>query len=208
MRKQYSFLVVLALLLSLTACQSATPAAKQTDPTNAPQPTTTIKENEPVIQTTPVTTEPATPLLTLEEAVSIALKDAGFTKEQVQDLDVELDRDTGAIHYDVDFEKGGKDYDYEIHAETGNILKKEVPPKTNQTTSTQKTQPISRDEAKNIALKHAGLSVSQVRDLEVELDRDDGKLHYDVDFEAGGYDYDYEIDATTGKILRSQKEKD
>ena len=214
MKKLYSFILALALLLTLAACQNSAPAAKQTDPVNTPQPTTTITETEPITQTTPVTTEPAVTLLTLEEAISIALKDAGFTKDQVRDLDVELDRDTGTVHYDVDFEKDGKDYDYEIHAETGKILKKEVPPKTTQTTqttqttTTQKTQQISRDEAKNIALKHAGLSASQVRDLEVELDRDDGKLHYDVDFEADGYDYDYEIDATTGKILRSQKEKD
>ena len=30
----------------------------------------------------------------------------------------------------------------------------------------------------------------------------------DVDFESGGYEYDYEIDAVSGKILKSQKERD
>lgn len=67
---------------------------------------------------------------------------------------------------------------------------------------------LTREQARDIALKHAGLTASQVRDLDVELDRDDGVLHYDVDFEASGYDYEYEIDAATGKILRSQKERD
>ena len=67
---------------------------------------------------------------------------------------------------------------------------------------------IDRTNAGNIALKHAGLDASQVRDLEVELDREGGKTHYDVDFEYNGYDYDYEIDAVSGKILKSRKEKD
>ena len=69
-------------------------------------------------------------------------------------------------------------------------------------------QYITPEEAKSIALKHAGVKESEVRDLEVELDRDDGTLHYDVDFEKDGYDYDYEIDATSGKILKSRKERD
>ena len=127
---------------------------------------------------------------------------------------MELDNDGGALHFDVDFEVSDKDYDYEIDAEDGKILKKQIPKKeaaatssTTSSTSASSTQ-ISRTEARDIALKHAGLSTSQVRDLEVELDKDDGKVHYDVDFEADGYDYDYEIDAETGKILKSRKEKD
>ena len=67
---------------------------------------------------------------------------------------------------------------------------------------------LTREEAIDIALKHAGLNADQVRGLEAELDRDDGRLHYDVDFEAAGYDYDYEIDTATGEILKSQKERD
>ena len=67
---------------------------------------------------------------------------------------------------------------------------------------------IPYEEAKAIALNHAGLNASEVRDLDVELDRDYGTLHYDVDFENGGYDYEYEIDATTGSVLKSRKERD
>ena len=74
------------------------------------------------------------------------------------------------------------------------------------------TQPaaqyITTEEAKTIALQDAALQETEIRDLEVELDLDDGPVHYDVDFEKDGYDYDYEIDATTGKILKSHKERD
>ena len=67
---------------------------------------------------------------------------------------------------------------------------------------------ITQEKAKTIALQDAGLTESDVRDLEVELDKDDGVLHYNVDFEKDGYDYEYEIDAKSGKILKSQKERD
>ena len=31
---------------------------------------------------------------------------------------------------------------------------------------------------------------------------------YEVEFESGAYDYEYDIDAKTGKILKSKKELD
>lgn len=206
MKKLFTLLTVLALLLPVLAgCQSSAPAENRANPTNTlPIPPTT--ETNPTVQTT-APTETVTAMITAEDAIAIALKDANLQRDQVFDLDVELDRDNGVAHYDVDFEKDKKDYDYEIHAETGEILKKEVPAQTASTTTDTKKQ-LTRDEAKSIALKHAGFTASQVMQLEVELDRDDGKLHYDVDFEKDGYDYDYEIDAYTGKILKSQKERD
>ena len=163
-------------------------------------------------QVAPVSTEPET-AITKEKALEIALADTGLKQNEIQDLDIELDKDEGTVHYDVDFEKDDKDYDYEIDAQTGEILKKDVPKApaattTSASTSSSSSKNIGRTKAKDIALKHAGLKASQVRDLEVELDKEGGKTHYDVDFEYNGYDYDYEIDAVSGKILKSRKEKD
>ena len=238
MRKLFALIAVLALLLPVLAgCRSTQSAATPGNTAGTPQPAQTTpappvtdptqgtpvdSAADPVAQTTaPEATETK---LTRDEAINIALKDAGLTREEIQDLDAELDRDYGTVHYDVDFEQNDRDYDYEIDANTGKILKKEVPKeldskpastneassKTNasakETSST--TKQLTREKARDIALKHAGLTASQVRDLDVELDRDDGTLHYDVDFEADGYDYEYEIHATSGKILRSQKERD
>ena len=76
--------------------------------------------------------------------------------------------------------------------------------KPTQTTQTKKTLA----QAKKIALDHAGVKQADARDLEAELDWENGKEIYEVSFEAGGYDYDYEIDAYSGKILRSEKERD
>ncbi len=73
---------------------------------------------------------------------------------------------------------------------------------------TESSKKISRDEAKKIALKHAGLKEADVRGLEIELDFERGVHEYDVSFESGKYDYDYDIDALTGKIKFSEKEID
>ncbi len=67
---------------------------------------------------------------------------------------------------------------------------------------------IGREEAKKIALKHAGLKESEVSRLKVERDRDDGIVKYDVEFEMGRMEYDYEINAETGKILKVEKDWD
>lgn len=72
--------------------------------------------------TTQSTTAPA---LTREEAEEIALKDAGLTADQVTGLHTEYDVDDHIPEYDVEFHHGGWEYDYEIHADTGEILFKD-----------------------------------------------------------------------------------
>ena len=67
---------------------------------------------------------------------------------------------------------------------------------------------LSREEAIAIALKNAGLEESQVTRLKVEFDYDDGRPEYDVEFKHDGWEYEYEIHAESGKILRSDKDWD
>lgn len=67
---------------------------------------------------------------------------------------------------------------------------------------------LTREEAQAIALSHAGLTASDVKGLRVEYDVDDGVPEYEVEFHADGFEYDYEIHAQTGAILKSQKERD
>ena len=66
---------------------------------------------------------------------------------------------------------------------------------------------ISKDEAKKIALKHANLAEKDISDLEIELESDDGAPAYEVTFDTKTEEYDYHIDAATGKIISSKKEK-
>lgn len=62
---------------------------------------------------------------------------------------------------------------------------------------------ISRDEAVRIAISQTGPSA---RVTEVELDNDDGRIIYEVELEGGPYEYELEIDATTGNILDFEKD--
>ena len=80
--------------------------------------------------------------------------------------------------------------------------------KTSGSTSSSDKASISSSEAAQIALGHAGLKKSAVRDFECELDYEKGVKIYEVSFDYGKYEYEYEINAASGKILRSHKERD
>lgn len=67
---------------------------------------------------------------------------------------------------------------------------------------------ITRDEAKSIAIKHAGIDEANIIGLNIELDRDNGVLKYEVNFHSGNFEYDYDINAETGEIISSQKDAD
>ncbi len=57
---------------------------------------------------------------------------------------------------------------------------------------------IGKDKAKSISFSDAGVSSKNV---DIEIDYEDGKMIYEVEFTVNGNEYEYEIDAVTGKIL-------
>lgn len=61
---------------------------------------------------------------------------------------------------------------------------------------------IDVEEAKTIALNHAGFSASEVTFIKTELDNDEFRVTYDIDFRNGFTEYEYEINAETGKIIK------
>ena len=65
---------------------------------------------------------------------------------------------------------------------------------------------VSKEDAKKAVLAHAGLNESDVKFYKAELDRERAGLVYEVEFDAGKYEYDYEVDAETGKVLKAEKE--
>ena len=66
--------------------------------------------------------------------------------------------------------------------------------------------PITEDQAKTIALEHAGVAEQDTSRLTVRQDWDDGRQEYDVEFHVGYIEYEYEIDAASGKILSFDKD--
>ena len=67
---------------------------------------------------------------------------------------------------------------------------------------------IGRQAAIRVALAHVKLHEIDVVRLKCELDREDGVMVYEVEFKKDGFEYDYDIDAKTGTILKSKKERD
>ena len=63
---------------------------------------------------------------------------------------------------------------------------------------------IGTAEANNVALENAGLTASQVKFTDVELDDKNGTHYYQVEFTADGKEYEYDIDALTGAIIESK----
>jgi len=216
--KKPLFAVLLIALLSITllaGCAGSTPPS-----TEAP--------TEPPSTKAPAHTQPQR--ITAEEAEAIALKHAGVSAEAVSRIRTEFDYDDGRAEYDIEFYADGWEYDYEIHAQTGEILRSEAePPKVIPTgppaepvteppateaaapvsapTEKPKADRISEQEARDIALKHAGFTADQVSRLRVTFDYDDGVPEYEVDFDFDGFEYDYEIHAETGKILSWDKDR-
>lgn len=215
-----------------------------------------------------------------DAAEEFAVLDADVTWDEVSGLYTYLERDKGRYIYDIEFYAGRAKYEYEILAEDGSILDKEVEVKeltsssesSERTGSSQKeeadpqaaeaaespqkeeadlqtadrtaakasdpantsgTKPdtasdrapasavgaeqqmeakagyLSVDEAKKIALDHAGLTEDQVRFSTAKFDDDDSEgEEYEIEFYIGQTEYEYEIDARTGAIRDFSKEID
>ena len=127
--RSFAALLVAALsiiLLAGCAAQAVSPAPTQPILTVIGEPTVPLAPTPDVVPPT-ASSAPTDPnRITKDEAIDIALKDTGFTREQVARLHAELDYDNGHPEYEVEFHQGGYEYDYEIHAETGAILHKDI----------------------------------------------------------------------------------
>ena len=74
------------------------------------------------------------------------------------------------------------------------------------TAKTSDSEVISKEEAKAVALKHAGLTENEISRYKAELDKERNVLVYEIEFDSGKYEYDYDISAADGKVLKSEKE--
>ena len=66
---------------------------------------------------------------------------------------------------------------------------------------------LNEDLAEAAALAHAGLSAADAGYIECKLDEEDGRWIYELEFRSGGGEYDYEIDAATGGVLKAELDR-
>ncbi|MGN1031579.1 MAG: PepSY domain-containing protein, partial [Butyricicoccaceae bacterium] len=130
--------------------------------------------------------------------------DAGLAERDLTDLRIWLENDDRRQEYHVEFRQDNIVYEYEIDAVSGTIRAFDRDDETatgNNTAGESNGNAISVADAKQTALKHAGFSEADVTRLEARLEKDDGRDIYDVEFYKDRTEYDYAIDANTGKIL-------
>lgn len=162
----------------------------------------------------------------IDAAKTIALEAAGVSESAAVFSTAGLDRQNGTDYYAVDFTANGRTYAYDIDAVTGVIIDSSegqsqpaqatdggssaessadgTNSSANASQSTDGSAAITEDQAREIALADAGLTAEEVTFLKTKLDRDDGRLVYDVEFYTADYtEYDYEIDAADGTVLSS-----
>lgn len=139
----------------------------------------------------------------IEAAKNIALADAKLTEAEFDTVDME--RNKGVMVYEVEFVSNGVEYEYKINATTGAIIKSK-----NGSDSFPSTPEgyIKLENAKTIALNHAGLLAENVVFSEASLKVDRGVYLYEIEFKADGYEYEYKIHAVSGDIIKAQKELD
>ena len=155
--------------------------------------------------------------ISVEDAKAAAFAHAGLKEKDVVIKKAALDRDDdrGILKYDVDFYAADKDFDYDIDATTGVVIKAEweamdaedyaemkAIKESMKNKDAAKAAGLNEDGALEIALKHAGVAKSDVTFKNVHLDFDDdlGKTIFDVEFHVGVKEYNYDIDPVTGQI--------
>ena len=153
--------------------------------------------------------------ITEEQAKEIAASHAGVAVADLTFHSVSLEEDDGRRVYDVEFYSGSTEYDYEIDAATGDILSYDndvenfsIPQQQNAqgAQSAATGSYIGEDAAKAAALQRAGLTEDQVLWEKCELDEDDGRFSYELEFSSGQHEYECEVEAFTGEILNFEQD--
>lgn len=149
-------------------------------------------------------------------ARELALAHAKVKAADAVFLQTKLDREDGKVCYDVEFYCGGVEYDYDIDARSGAVLScdHELENYTihhqdshdaHHSGQTTAEELISAAKAKEIALKRAPSGAQVVK---CELDRDDGRYVYEVELKKGRTEYECDVNAVTGVILKWEVDYD
>ena len=188
----------------------------------------TAAEPAPAIQSSGQASDSA--YIGVEAAKSAAFAHAGLDASQVTMGEVDFDYEDGRMVYELEFYANGAEYEYDIDANTGAVVKfsqeggrtqagsstgsggasGNVPSGAGSGTAQSEAggtaADIGSEAALAAALSHAGVSQDQVYDLEVKREYDDGRLEYEIEFKTGGWEYEYTISAADGAILDYERD--
>lgn len=189
MKQIFSFGLTAALLLAcLTGCggQAGDTAPGGTAPSGG--------------QTPPASSAPETPAgeISREEALAIALENAGVLEGDAYNVKNETDSDNGIPLYDIEFETDYGDYDFEVAMADGRIVGADYEV-DEEWLDALGGNPVTVEEAAVIvAGKVPGADAA---DVSVREESEDGRDRYEGELFFEDMKYEFEIDPQTGKIF-------
>ena len=140
-----------------------------------------------------------------------ALTHAGVAESSTTDVECYLEYEDGKpVFYCVEFKVSKTKYEYEIDLYSGAVLNYAVESYDSSSSgkdsaeASASTSYIGESAALAAALKHAGVAETSLTEKHVELDRDGNTMIYQVEFETRGQEYEYEIDAASGTVLKAE----
>lgn len=134
----------------------------------------------------------------VKKAKTIALKKAKVKASSAKHWDVDLS--DNRQYYSVNFQTKKSFYRMRIKSVSGTVYKY---------SRVKLSNFIGTDRAKEIALEDARARYGADGKLvytKAKFDRDDGRYIYEIDFYAGAIEYEYEIDAQTGRVLERDRD--
>ena len=166
-----------------------------------------------------------------EEATTIALEHAGVAKEDAVSLSVQQEYEDGRDIFEVKFSTQDTEYSYDVAQKDGEIInynydstgtplagasegssasgteaqeaqavQEEIDKAQQDQSAAQAVEDaVDEDTAVSIALEHAGVTEASFH--RVELDYEDGREVYEIEFFSGNTEYDYTVARDTGEIL-------
>ena len=153
-----------------------------------------------------------------DKAMDIAVAEFGkASTAEILHSEVDPELDESPAHYEVEITgRNGEEIEYKIDAYSGAVIAVKPEMADDEASEAQPAKPaqpetaqdIGHAKAKSIALNHADVDVNTVYDMNIEMDTENGAIVYEVEFKSGNKEYDYEIDAATGAILKHEAEVD
>ena len=165
-------------------------------------------------------TEAGAPAIPIGKDKAMDIAVAEFSKASSVEIlhsEVDPELDESPAHYEVEITgRNGEEIEYKIDAYSGAVIAVKPEMADDEASEAQPAKPaqpetaqdIGHAKAKSIALNHAGVDANTVYDMNIELDVEDGTSIYEVEFKSGNREYEYEIDAATGAILKHEAEVD
>ena len=139
-----------------------------------------------------------------ERAKEIALAHAGVKEENLSGYSIKKDTEDGQKTYEIEFYVDNTKYEYEISRKDGEILKHETETKKTKEDRKREGRFISQSQAQKIVLNK--VKGAKEADLSIQYETENGRAVYKGELTFGQAEYEFEIDAETGKVLSWEKE--